>query len=266
MKPSTKPSNRCAHCDAINASYVVYCRSCGQKIKVDRKAWIIRYHVSFYLNDERFKLDQTTTVYSTAQGIAVAWIDHGPAARSREARIHRTINDQNDPTFSEVRRYDNYKQRRKVTTKDGHCETCKGRGRVKVVPASVRVTCRHCEGTGSVTTSVSGAVTAQGQVQAERPQGFIGPLMLATVTTVVGHNMDRPPVIQDCEKCKGTGYRASTAGIKVKSVDVKCPECHGLQRNYSNIKLQGLYNHLALHPTDTRAASAVHREKERVGA
>jgi len=139
---------RCPKCDIGNQSHAHYCRSCGHPIKPRRIVTVTRYHVSYYLDDLRFKLDQTFTDYSDALAAGIGWIDHGPVAKSREIRISRSIDDQHDPSFCETRRYDNYKQRRKIIRVDGDCPGCKGKGYVRVTTFSghVDVMCTQCGG------------------------------------------------------------------------------------------------------------------------
>ena len=150
MTPSIKPSNTCAHCGVYNASFVRYCRACGQPVKTTRQSRTIRYHVSFYLDGSRFKLDQTFIDYSDAQKAGIVWRDNGPVARSREARIGRSINDQVDHSFSEDLKYDNYRQRRSQRLVDGDCDTCKGKGRLREKAGNgkgyILVVCPVCQG------------------------------------------------------------------------------------------------------------------------
>lgn len=134
--------SKCRKCGAVDKVRLVgsrrlkRCAYCGSTIamrRAPRKPKIISYLVCYQMDGQNIGMDKCID-RSQAEVKALFFVEHGSPARQRIAMIVELCDDQ---TTGNVRvlRYNNFRQRRSVTSWQGGCAVCKGKG---LIPTVVR--------------------------------------------------------------------------------------------------------------------------------
>ena len=134
------------------------CGACGSTLalrRAPRKPKIVSYVVCRQLNGEDYG-DVPCVDQFQAEREAISFTESGPVARVRVAQIVELLDGDRTGNVRTLR-YDNFRQRRGVTSWVGGCSECKGRG---LIPAVVRpataeakavikfLSCGACSGLG----------------------------------------------------------------------------------------------------------------------